>query len=101
MLSVSSNTTKQGREMKTWLETLEDRAERLLNMMDNELQAPIIHTLTGEVFTHGTPSRDDGEKAKPVQAVTQPAPETKRKRQSESASAEGSCPPLLRQADAS
>ncbi len=40
--------------MKTFFEKLDRKAGRWLNAVDEQLQAPIVNTLTGEVFTHNS-----------------------------------------------
>jgi hypothetical protein len=53
--------------MNRLLEKLDHMAGRWVNTMDEQLQQPIVHTMTGEVFTHGTASNDHMTLAQPVQ----------------------------------
>lgn len=53
--------------MNRFLEKLDRMAGRWVNAMDEQLQRPIVHTMTGEVFTHGTASNDHITLAQPVQ----------------------------------
>jgi hypothetical protein len=58
--------------MKPFLEKLDSVAGRWLESLDEQLQAPIVHAMTGEVFTHGTVSKDQGAEQHVMPRATEP-----------------------------
>lgn len=84
--------------MKSWLEKLERKAGYLLDMMDHQLQEPIVQAMTGEVFTHGSETTYHTREEQPAPAKPKRTAETARKRSS--ADSEALCPPALQQANA-
>lgn len=81
--------------MKSFLKTL----ERFVNIMDNELQQPIVQVLSGEVFTHDPTSHCHSSQEQPVQqAAPLVVTATITAHKSRSSDSNVVCPPTLRTA---
>jgi hypothetical protein len=59
--------------METLLEKLDRIAGQWLEAVDNQLQEPIVRTITGEVFTHGTSSNAASSEQSGQKVAYQPA----------------------------
>jgi hypothetical protein len=58
--------------MKNFLDKLDRLAGNWIETMDNQLQQPIVESMTGAVFTHGTTSENVVEQ--PAQQPVTPTP---------------------------
>ncbi len=84
--------------MKPFFEKLDRQAGRWLDAMDAQLQAPIVNTLTGEVFTHDTTANEDNQSPFPTVVRQSSAPASRTVR--EPHAADPCLYPPLRKADA-
>jgi hypothetical protein len=87
--------------MKNFLEKLDRKAGNWLDTLDEQLQQPIVQTLSGEVFTHGTSLNGHSLRDQSVQ-MAQPSTHMVASRSHELETVDGDdlCPPVLRNANA-
>ncbi len=85
--------------MKTFFEQLDRKAGRWLNAVDEQLQAPLVNTLTGEVFTHDTAADQDDQVLFPTVVRQSNTPASRHVHESRAADTTKLYPPL-RKADA-
>lgn len=82
--------------METFLEKLDRQLGRMIEAMDGQLQEPIVRTVTGEVYTHGTPvNGHDHHEPKPAENVRATFEGSKT-----TADHSADCPPVVRRANA-
>ena len=85
--------------MKSFLKTL----ERLVDIIDGEMQQPIVKVLTGEVFTHDATSHSHGysnQEPSIPQAASHALPTTNPTREPRQTDNNIVCPPRLQPAGA-
>lgn len=84
--------------MKSFLKTL----ERFVEIVDNELQQPIVRVISGDVFTHDPTAHKHSSQDQVIQQAAPPraAMPTNTTRESHPADTNVLCPPRLRPAGA-
>jgi hypothetical protein len=85
--------------MKTFLEKLERKAENWLDVVDDQVQQPILQVMTGEVFIHNPNPTGIDSPGQPVQATISP-PSSGLHQPTETYDRELQCQPVLRKANA-